>query len=452
MPDLPTLFLQIGVILALARALGWLFRKIYQPQVVGEMIAGILLGPSLLGWLAPNVYKFLFPIESLGFLDSLSQIGLLLFMFLIGLELDPKVFQGRRRATFLISTVSIAFPFTLGILLAIFLHPIFSAAEVSLFNFALFMGAAMSITAFPVLARILSERKLLRTPLGGMAIACAAINDIAGWGILALVVLVARAEVTSIPLWATIPGVMVFVGAMWFLIRPLVSKLGSVFEAHGSLTQGMLVVILLIVLGSGWITEQLGIHALFGAFLAGVIMPKNIGLIHSLNEKINDVAVVLLLPLFFAFVGLRANLSLVSGGGMWGIASLIIFVAVLGKLGGSMIAARITRMPWREASALGVLMNTRGLMELVLLNIGLDIGLISPELFGMLVLMAIATTFMTSPVLEWVYFARLLPKGYPTPATAANEPWLELGLGDIKEGEVSHKSDESEDIFSVGEI
>jgi Kef-type K+ transport system membrane component KefB len=245
---------------------------------------------------------------------------------------------------------------------------------------------------------------------------------------------------------------MVFVGAMWFLIRPLVSKLGSVFEAHGSLTQGMLVVILLIVLGSGWITEQLGIHALFGAFLAGVIMPKNIGLIHSLNEKINDVAVVLLLPLFFAFVGLRANLSLVSGGGMWGIASLIIFVAVLGKLGGSMIAARITRMPWREASALGVLMNTRGLMELVLLNIGLDIGLISPELFGMLVLMAIATTFMTSPVLEWVYFARLLPKGYPTPATAANEPWLELGLGDIKEGEVSHKSDESEDIFSVGEI
>lgn len=452
MPDLPTLFLQIGVILGLARALGWLFRRIYQPQVVGEMVAGILLGPSLLGWLAPEVYTFLFPGESLGFLDSLSQIGLLLFMFLIGLELDPKIIQGRKQATVLISAVSIAFPFTLGALLAIGLHPVLSMGEVRLINFALFMGAAMSITAFPVLARILSERKLLKTPLGGMAIACAAINDIAGWGILALVVLVARADVSSMPLWAAIPGVLVFVSAMWFLVRPLVSKLGAVFEAHGSLTQGMLVVILLIVLASGWITEQLGIHALFGAFLAGVIMPKNFRLIHSLNEKINDVAVVLLLPLFFAVVGLRANLSLVSGGGTWGIAALIIFVAVLGKLGGSMMAARFTGMLWRESSALGVLMNTRGLMELVLLNIGLDIGLISPELFGMLVLMAIATTFMTSPILEWVYFSRLFPKGYQSPEEATDEPDLEPAMGDtdrIKSGPISN---DTEDIFSVGNI
>jgi len=420
MPDLPTLFLQIVVILALARALGWLFRKIYQPQVVGEMVAGVLLGPSLLGWVAPGVYKTLFPPESLGYLNSLSQVGLILFMFLVGLELDLKVLRGLGHATVVTSHVSIIFPFFLGSGLAIYLYPRLSDDSVSFTNFALFMGAAMSITAFPVLARILTERNLLKTRLGSVAITCAAVDDVTGWCILAGIVLLARASESSLPLWAALSGVAGFIALMWFGVRQLVGKMGDFFERYGTVTQGMLVIILLLVLSAGWVTERLGIHAVFGAFISGVIMPKNHGLVNSLTEKINDVAVVLLLPLFFAFVGLQTSLGLLSGAKMWFFAALILATAVVGKFGGSMLSARFTGLSWREAGSLGVLMNTRGLMELVLLTIGLEIGVISQALFSMLVLMAITTTFMTSPILEWIYYSRLYPKK-TTLAETANE-------------------------------
>ena len=409
MPHLPTLIIQIGVILLVARFVGWVFRKIHQPQVMGEMVAGILLGPSLLGWVAPNVSAALFPPDSLGFLNSLSQIGLLLFMFLVGLELDPQMLRGRGHAAVVTSHVSIFAPFFLGTLLALYLYPRLSDDSVTFANFALFVGTAMSITAFPVLARILTERNLLRTRLGTVAIACAAVDDVTGWCILAGVVLLVRATEAATPLWLTLFGSVVYIVTMLFVIRPLLSNLERIYRQRGKLTQDVMALIFLLVLLSGLVTEWLGIHALFGAFLVGAIMPKHHGFVHALTEKLEDTAVVLLLPLFFAFTGLRTSIGLVSGVEMWFYCGLIIFVAIAGKFGGSTIAARITGMPWHEAGALGILMNTRGLMELVLLNIGLDIGVLSPALFTMLVLMALITTFMTAPLLQWVYFSSLLP-------------------------------------------
>ena len=411
MPNLPVLLVQIGVILLLARLVGWLFRKIHQPQVVGEMVAGILLGPSLLGWLAPGAYAALFPADSLGYLNSLSQVGLILFMFLVGLELNPKVLRGRGHTAVLTSHVSILTPFLLGSLLALYLYPRLSDDSVTFTNFALFLGTAMSITAFPVLARILTERKLLNTQLGAVSIACAAVDDVTGWCLLAFVVLMARFREAS-SIWVTVVGVAAYLVVVLLVVRRFLSRLEAMFEKRGLLTQNMMALILLLLLASSWFTEQLGIHALFGAFLIGAIMPKHAPFVHALTEKLNDVAVVLLLPIFFAFTGLRTSIGLVSGVQMWFFCALIIFVAILGKFGGSSIAARLTGVTWREAGALGTLMNTRGLMELVLLNIGLDIGVISPALFTMLVLMALVTTFMTSPVLEWIYFARVVPREY----------------------------------------
>lgn len=421
MLHLPLLLIQIVVILLVARLVGVLFRKIHQPQVMGEMVAGILLGPSLLGWAAPEVALALFPTESLGFLNALSQIGLLLFMFLVGLELDPQILRGHGRAAVIISQVSILAPFLLGILLALFLYPRLSPDSVPFIHYALFLGIAMSITAFPVLARILSERNLLRTPLGSLTITCAAVDDITGWCLLAGVVLLVRANETALPLWLTLAGSAVYIVGMLWVIRPLLRHLEKRYKQRGSLSHGLMALIFLLVLLSGLTTEWLGIHALFGAFLAGVIMPKNFHFVHALTEKLEDVAVVLLLPLFFAFTGLRTSIGLLNGAEMWFFCGLIILVAVAGKFGGSTLAARASGVPWREASALGILMNTRGLMELVVLNIGLDIGILSPTMFTLMVIMALVTTFMTAPLLQWIYFGKLLPEETAVPAPIIQE-------------------------------
>jgi Kef-type K+ transport system membrane component KefB len=411
MPNLPILLIQIAVILFLARLVGWLFGKIHQPQVVGEMVAGILLGPSLLGWVAPHLYSALFPADSLGYLNSLSQVGLILFMFLVGLELDPKVLRGRGHTAVLTSHISILTPFLLGALLALYLYPRLSDDAVTFTHFALFLGTAMSITAFPVLARILTERKLINTQLGGVSIACAAVDDVTGWCLLAFVVLMARSNNAAMFGWV-LAGVAAYLALVLLVGRRFLKRLEAMYEKRGLLTQNMMALVLLLLLASSWATERLGIHALFGAFLIGAIMPKHPPFVHTLTEKLNDAAVVLLLPIFFAFNGLRTSIGLVNGAQMWFFLVLIILVAILGKFGGSTVAARLTGVSWREASALGVLMNTRGLMELVLLNIGLDIGVISPTLFTMLVLMALVTTLMTAPLLEWVYFSRIVPREY----------------------------------------
>lgn len=408
MPNLLTLIVQVAVVVVAARVVGLLFRRIHQPQVMGEMVAGILLGPSLLGWAAPSVSAWLFPPASLGSLSALSQVGLLVFMFLVGLELDPRLLRDRGHAALVTSHVSIVAPFVLGAGLALYLYPRLSDDGVPFVGFALFMGAAMSVTAFPVLARILRERGLLRTRVGAVTIACAAVDDVTAWCILAGVVVLVRSGGAELPLWVTVGGSLAFAGAMLWGVRPLLARMEHAFRRRGAVTQDMLAAILLLVLAAAWTTEWLGVHALFGAFVAGAVMPKGEGFVHALNEKLEDVTVVLLLPLFFAFTGLRTAFGLVSGAEMWGYTALIVLVAVAGKFGGSALAARATGMSWREAGALGVLMNTRGLMELVILNIGLDIGVISPALFAMMVLMALFTTFMTSPLLEWILPARQL--------------------------------------------
>jgi len=408
MPNLLLLLVQIGVVLVAARLVGLLFRRIHQPQVVGEMVAGILLGPSLLGWAAPEISARLFPAASLGFLNSISQIGLLIFMFLVGLELDPKLLRGKSHTAVVTSHASIVAPFFLGALLSLLLYPRLSDDSVTFTGFALFMGAAMSVTAFPVLARILSERGLTKTRVGAVAIACAAVDDVTAWCILAGVVAVVRSGDGAHSLWITLAGAAAFVAVMLGPVRPVLAQLEGAFHRHGRLTQDLLGGILLLGLASASVTEYLGIHALFGAFFAGAVMPKGERFVHALTGKLEDVTVVLLLPLFFAFTGLRTSFALLEGAEMWGYAGLIILVAVAGKWGGSTLAARFTGMSWREAGAVGVLMNTRGLMELVILNIGLDIGVISPALFAMMVLMALVTTFMTSPLLEWIYPARMI--------------------------------------------
>src|SRR6266508_3544773 len=309
--NLSTLLVQIGIILATTRIFGWLFRKIHQPQVVGEMVAGIVLGPSLLGWLAPSVSAAVFPSNSLGFLNSLSQIGLLIFMFLVGLELNPQILRGHSHAVLVTSHVSIIFPFLLGSTLAIYLYPRLSNAGVSFTNFALFIGFAISITAFPVLARILTERSLLRTSLGAMTISCAAVDDITAWFMLAGIVLLVRTSESTIYLWIILLELAMYIGVMLYGVRRALKQLEVIYQKRCSISHDMLGVIVLVVLISSWTTEYLGIHALFGAFLAGTIMPKEDGFVHALREKLGDISVVLLLPVFFAITGLRTRFGLV---------------------------------------------------------------------------------------------------------------------------------------------
>ena len=403
-----TLILQIAVVVTAARAFGLLCRYIKQPQVIGEMVAGILLGPTLLGWAAPRVSAVLFPLSSLGYLGTISQVGIVIYMFLVGVALNHKELRNHGHAAVITSHVSIVAPFVLGALLALFLYPRLSDDSVPFPGFALFMGAAMSITAFPVLARILTDRDMLGSRLGTLAIACAAVDDITGWCILAYIVVQIRTQAGSNSLWMTIAGTVSFGLLMIYVVKPQVRRFYTTYERLGQLSEGALALLVLFVLVSALITEWLGIHLLFGAFLAGVIMPKEHVFVRYIIEKFESITIVLLLPLFFAFTGLRMDLHSLKGGSMWLCCIAIILVAVAGKLAGSMIAARAAGVLWRDAAGIGILMNTRGLMELVILNLGLDIGVISRVLFSMMVLMALATTFMTTPLLEWIYPLELI--------------------------------------------
>lgn len=414
MHPLALLLLQIALVLAVARLVGRLFRRIGQPQVVGEMVAGILLGPSVLGALAPGVSAALFPADSLAALGTLSQIGLVLFMFLVGLEFDPAQLRGHGRTAALTSATSIALPFALGIALATFVHGHLAAAGVAFWPFALFLGAAMSVTAFPVLARILTERNLTTTRLGALAIACAAVDDVAAWSLLALVTAVATAAGPA-DLVRTLGGALVYAGAMVALARPLLARFERAHASRGGLSNDLFGLALFVLLGSAFVTESLGVHALFGAFVAGAVLPKGRAFVHDLTRRLEPVTVVLLLPLFFAATGLKTSIGLLSGTALWVDALLVLAVAIVGKFVGAALAVRASGLPWREASAVGVLMNTRGLMELVFVSVGLQLGIISPELFAMMVLMAIATTFMTTPLL-----ARLVTPEVLRPNDAAD--------------------------------
>jgi Kef-type K+ transport system membrane component KefB len=399
--------MQIGAILLVSGGLGRLFKRLHQPKVIGEMLAGILLGPSLLGWVAPGVTAALFPTEGMAALNALSQVGLLVFMFLVGLELDPRLLRGRGRAALLISHASMVIPAFLGMLLAFYLYPRLSDGQVRFTHFALFLAVSMSITAFPVLARILTERRLLQTEVGSMAIACAAFGDVTAWLMLAIVVALVRAgHLSGVSFWTPILGTLAYAVVAIILLKPALARLLRWRQRHGASPRELLIVCLLAAFGSALITEGLGIHAVFGAFLIGALMPKERGFTQALTERLEGVT-LLLLPLFFAATGLRTSIALVSGAEMWFYCALVVAVAILGKVGGATIPARISGMGWRESGAIGVMMNTRGLMELIVLNIGLEIGVISPALFTILVVMALVTTFMAGPLIELIYPKRI---------------------------------------------
>ncbi|MGA3350995.1 MAG: cation:proton antiporter [Candidatus Sulfotelmatobacter sp.] len=411
--DLFKLVLQLTVILAVCRVVGSLFRKFGQPRVVGEMFAGILLGPSLLGWILPGVSAYLFPPASLGFLNALAQIGVVVFMFLVGLGINPKELKNHGHAAVLTSHVSITMPFVLAAFLALYLYPRLSDDSVAFTSFALFMGSAMSVTAFPVLARILIERGLLQSRLGTVAIASAAVDDVTGWCILAYIVVLTRSAHSGTSIWMTIGGIVVFALIMIYGVQRLLGGMETSYQKWGGLSENRLAFMLLLVFGAALCTEWLGLHLLFGAFMMGAIMPKEPKFVQYVLDRFETVTVTLLLPLFFAFTGLRTNIALVKGSEMWMYCGLIVLVATVGKLGGSTLASWLTGMPVREAAGLGTLMNTRGLMELVILDIGLDIKVISPALFSMMVIMALVTTFMATPLLEWFCPDRILRETMP---------------------------------------
>jgi Kef-type K+ transport system membrane component KefB len=397
MNDLAVTLVQIIVVVLAGRACGALLKRFRQPVVIGEVAAGIFLGPSLFGRIAPHTFSAVFPPHSIPILFSLSQVGLIFFMFLVGLEFAPGLMRGRRESIVVISHVSIVVPFLLGSALALYLYPRVSDPGVPFRSFALFLGTSMSITAFPVLARILEERRLLQTRMGNTVIACAAVDDVTAWFILAFVVVIARAS-DPVQLAVRLGLVAVYATVMIAVVRPLLRKLlPRVQNASGEV---LLVAALLLVLASSTITEVLGIHALFGAFLAGAILPRDPRLTESLVTQTRGLTRVIFLPLFFAVTGLRTNVGLLDSGSMWLCCALVLGVAVAGKLGGAMVSAKASGFSWRESAAIGVLMNTRGLMEMVVLNVGLDIGVISHGLFTMIVIMALVTTAATTPLLD----------------------------------------------------
>lgn len=407
--DLVVLLAQAAVIIFVSRSLGVAMKWLGQPLVIAEVLAGILLGPSLLGWLFPEGMAALFPATSLSTLKLLSQMGLVLFMFLIGLELDPRLLRGRTHTSVVISHSSIVVPFGLGALAALWLYETHSSPSVPFLSFVLFLGVSMSVTAFPVLARILSERQLLNSRVGAIAIACAAVDDVTAWCLLALVVAIARSQGIGAAAWTT--GLaLAFIFVMLFAVRPFLRRLGARVASREGLTPTVVAGVFVLLIASSIVSEVIGIHALFGAFLFGAIFPKEGKLAEGLIEKLESVSVVLFLPLFFAFSGLRTQIGLVNTPGEWALTGLLIVIATIGKFGGSAIAGRLTGLRWREATAVGILMNTRGLMELIVLNLGLDIGVISPKVFTMLVIMALVTTFATTPILQWVYPDRELAK------------------------------------------
>lgn len=401
---LAILLAQIVTIIFTARFFGWICQKIGQPTVIGEIIAGIVLGPSLIGMYFPEFSATLFPTASLGNLQFLSQIGLILFMFVIGMELDIKVLKNKAHDAVVISHASIIIPFALGMVLAYFIYTSFAPAGVQFTSFALFLGIAMSITAFPVLARIVQERGLHKTRLGTVVITCAAADDITAWCLLAAVIAIVKAGSFLSALYI-ISLAAIYVLLMIMVVRPFLTRIGNLHQTKESLSKPIVAIFFLILIISSYATEIIGIHALFGAFMAGAIMPDNVKFRNIFIEKVEDVALVLLLPLFFVFTGLRTEIGLLNDPYLWKVTGLIILVAVVGKFIGSAIAAKFVGQNWKDSLTIGALMNTRGLMELVVLNIGYDLGVLTPEIFAIMVIMALVTTFMTSPALDLINWA-----------------------------------------------
>lgn len=392
--------LALGVIVVVARVMGRLFEFVYQPPVVGEVVGGILLGPSLLGKLAPGLFAQVMPATIAPFLALHAQLGIILYMFIIGLELDTREIRRSGHSTVAVSHASIVVPFLLGSLLALVVYPRLSSRAVPFTVFALFLGVSMSVTAFPVLARILTDRRMSRTRMGSIALTCAAVDDVTAWCLLALVAGIARARPADAIRTVILTGV--FVAAMIALAAPLIRRALPSLERQTPMPRRAMAAVLVAVLASAMATEWIGIHGIFGAFMLGTLVPSGSRVVGELRHRLEDLVAVLFLPAFFAYTGLRTEIGLISGWNNWLWCGVIVLVACLGKFGGTLVAARATGLGWRDASALGVLMNTRGLVGLIVLDIGLDLGVVSPRLFTMLVIMAIVTTMMTTPILHLI--------------------------------------------------
>jgi len=395
------LLLQIISILIVSRLFGYLFAKIGQPTVIGEILAGIVLGPSLLGYFYPEAFHFLFAAKSLGNLYILSQVGLILFMFTVGMDLNLGELKEKMGKIYVISHASIVIPYFCGMLLAYFIYTEFAAAQTDFLSFALFIGISMSITAFPVLARIVQEKGLSKTHLGTMAITSAAINDVTAWCILAAVIAIAKTGSFVSSLY-TIGMAIIYVLVMLLVLRPFLKRVGKIYYNSEVMNKSIFAFLLLILILSAYTTQIIGIHALFGAFLAGVVMPPRTNFRKMIIEKVEDVSVTLLLPLFFVFTGLRTEIGLLNTPYLWTICGIFILVAVTGKFVGGAFTARILGETWKDSISIGILMNTRGLMELIVLNIGYEMGILPPPIFVMLVIMALVTTFMTTPFLSLI--------------------------------------------------
>jgi Kef-type K+ transport system membrane component KefB len=392
------LMLAIAAVILAARVAGSALGRIGQPRVMGEVLAGILLGPSLLGAIAPSAKNYLFPPDIVPLLSGASQIGLAFYLFLVGMELDPRLLRKRITQAAFISNTSVAFPFALGLLVAIPLYELL-APDKKYLPFALFVGVSMSITAFPVLARILVERRMLKQPVGALALASAAIDDVTAWGLLALATAVAGAG-SGLHALVVIGLAGVFTAAMLLVGRPLLSRVSAAYDEAGQVPALWLGIIFVCVLLSAYVSQQIGIASIFGAFVMGLIMPRHADLTGDVSRRLEDFVVTVLLPLFFVITGLRTNIGALNRPVLWLLTLALIGIAIVGKWAGAMFASRYAGFSRRDSAVLGALMNTRGLTELIVLNIGFQLGLISSALFTMLVIMALVTTFMAGPALR----------------------------------------------------
>ena len=395
------LLLQIIAILIVCRIFGWLFVKIGQPTVIGEIVAGIVLGPSVLGNLLPELSAFLFPPDSLNNITLLSQFGLILFMFAIGMELDLEEVRKRLKETILISHTSTIVPFFCGMLTAYYVYESYAHKGTPFLSFALFIGIAMSITAFPVLARIIQEKGLTKTHLGTISLASAANGDITAWCLLAVVIAVAQAGSILSAIYNILFSFL-YILFMFFAVRPFLRMVGHIYHNKEVIDKALVAFMFLLLIISSYFTEILGLHVLFGAFIAGVVMPSNIKFRKIMTEKVEDVSLALFLPLFFVSTGLRTEIGLLNTPELWSMCGIFILVAIIGKFGGAMFSARFVGESWRDSLYIGALMNTRGLMELIVLTIGYEMEILPPSIFVMLVLMTLVTTFMTTPLVSLI--------------------------------------------------
>lgn len=402
------ILLQLIIILLVVQLFGYLCKRIGQQWVIGEILAGLALGPSLLGMLQPQAEQFLFPASTLPTLQTLGDLGLVLYMFSLGARLDTNLMLRQSRKAILTSISGILLPLVLGAMLAFFLFPQLGGPEATLVSFMLLVGTAMAITAFPVLARLLTEKHMLGTRIGTLALTCAAVDDVAAWCLLALVIAVIHGQ-GLLPVGVTVGLTALFAAGMLTVGRYVLNFIDRKMRSE----QVVIAFSIALLLGAAYITNAIGIHPVFGAFLVGIVLPRK-PLFVKLVRNIEQVNTLLFLPLFFVYSGLRTQIGLISSGWMWLLCLLVLVIACAGKIFGGTFAVRTLGESWHDAFSLGILMNTRGLVELIVLNIGLDLGVLSPMLFAMLVIMALITTMMASPLLPFLGYAQQQPQEAPT--------------------------------------